>query len=103
VARFEERYVAITQGLYGKANEEGYFSLPTQGKSRAVRRWMFRRILGKPAAAIRVLLGAATFDGGIDYVARKVENHSGVKLDPTPAPRFALTCFILENLAERRI
>ncbi|MEP4052452.1 MAG: hypothetical protein ABJN22_09425 [Litorimonas sp.] len=87
VARFEDRYGAITTGLYGAADSDGKFTLPTAGKSRAKRRWMFRRILGKPAAAIRVLLGAATFDGGIDYVARKIENHSGVKLDPTPAQR----------------
>lgn len=87
VARFEERYTAITAGLYGDPNSDGEFTLPTAGKSRAKRNWMFRRILGKPAAAIRVLLGAATFDGGIDYIARKIENHSGVKLDPTPAQR----------------
>lgn len=87
VARFETRYTAITQGLYGAANSNGQFALPTAGKPRAARRWLFRRILGKPAAAIRILLSAATFDGGVDYIARKVENHSGVKLDPTPAQR----------------
>ena len=87
VARFEERYVAITTALYGESDPDGRFTLPTAGKSRAVRRWLFRRILGKPAAGLRVLLGAATFDGGIDYIARKVENHSGVKMDPTPAQR----------------
>ena len=87
VARFEDRYIAITQGLYGAASSDGRFTLPTAGKPRAARRWFFRRFLGTPAAGIRVLLGAATFDGGIDYIARKVENHSGVKLDPTPAQR----------------
>lgn len=87
VARFAERYAAITKGLYGAPNSEGVFTLPTEGKARAKRNWLFRRILGKPAAAIRILLGAATFDGGLDYIARKVENHSGVKLNPTPAQR----------------
>lgn len=87
VARFEDRYSAITMGLYGEANSDGVFTLPVAGKSRAERNWLFRRILGKPAAALRVLLGAATFDGGIDYIARKIENHSGVKLNPTPAQR----------------
>jgi len=87
VARFEDRYAAITAGLYGAPNAAGIFTLPVAGKSRAKRRWLFRRILGKPAAALRVLLGAATFDGGIDYVARKIENHSGVQLNPTPAQR----------------
>jgi len=87
VTRFADRYKAISASLYGYPNAEGQFSLPTAGKSRAKRNWMFRRILGKPAAALRVLLGAATFDGGVDYIARKVENHSGVKLNPTPAQR----------------
>ncbi len=87
VARFAERYDAITTGLYGAPNADGIYSLPTKGLSGTKRRWFFRRLLGKPAAAIRVLLGAATFDGGIDYIARKVENHSGVKLNPTAAQR----------------
>jgi len=86
VARFSERYEAITTALYG-APTDGQYALPREGKARAKRRWFLRRLLGRPAAGIRVLLGAATFDGGIDYIARKVENHSGVKLDPTPAQR----------------
>ena len=87
VARFQDRYNAITTALYGEPDTNGNFTLPTAGISRTARRWLFRRILGKPAAGLRVLLGAATFDGGIDYIARKVENHSGVKMDPTPAQR----------------
>lgn len=87
VARFGDRYDAITTALYGEPSPDGNFTLPAGGASTAKQRWFFRRFLGKPAAAIRVLNGAATFDGGIDYIARKVENHSGVKLDPTPAQR----------------
>lgn len=87
VARFAERYGAITTALYGAPNDTGHYNWPEISASPARRRWFFRRVLGKPAAAIRILLGAATFDGGLDYVARKVENHSGVKLDPTPAQR----------------
>jgi len=74
---------ATSTELWGR----GFYEMPTTGAKPAQRRWFFRRLFGKPAAAIRVLLGAATFDGGIDYIARKVENHSGVKLDPTPAQR----------------
>ena len=87
VDRFSDRYASITTGLYGRPDSDGVYNLPTTGAKPAQRRWFFRRLFGKPAAAIRVLLGAATFDGGIDYIARKVENHSGVKLDPTPAQR----------------
>jgi len=87
VARFYDRYSAITTALYDAPNEKGQYILPNKSRSSARLRWFFRRLLGKPAAAIRILLSAATFDGGIDYIARKVENHSGVKLDPTPAQR----------------
>jgi len=87
VARFAERYEAITKGLYGEPNAEGFYALPENGAGKIKSRWFFRRLLGKPAAAIRVLLGAATFDGGIDYISRKIENHSGVKLEPTAAQR----------------
>jgi len=87
VARFSDRYEVITTALYGTPIENTQYDIPLDNVGKAKRRWFFRRLLGKPAAAIRVLLGAATFDGGIDYVARKVENHSGVRLDPTPAQR----------------
>ena len=87
VARFADRYEAITTGLYGEPTDDGIYILPKDGLSKTKRRWFFRRLLGKPAAGIRVLLGAATFDGGLDYISRKVENHSGGKLEPTPAQR----------------
>lgn len=87
VARFSDRYTAITSALLGEPDANGNYALSATGSARAKRRWFFRRLLGKPAAAIRVLNGAATFDGGIDYIARKVENHSGVKLEPTAAQR----------------
>lgn len=87
VERFKERYGDITTALYGNPDANGTYTLPTDGLSRTKRRWFGRRLRGKPAAALRILLSAATFDGGIDYIARKVENHSGVKLAPTPAQR----------------
>ncbi len=87
VARYAERYDAITRALYGAPNDKGVYALPTEQSAQKRRRWFLRRVVGKPAAAIRVLNGAATFDGGIDYIARKVENHSGVKLEPTPSQR----------------
>lgn len=87
VARYAERYRAITSALYGAPDASGFYDIPEGNLPATRRRWFFRRLLGRPAAAIRVLNGAATFDGGIDYVARKVENHSGVKLEPTPAQR----------------
>lgn len=87
VARFSDRYDAITTALYGAPDAEGLYALPIGGKAAANARWFLRRCLGKPLAALRVLNSAATFDGGLDYIARKVENHSGVRLEATTAQR----------------
>ena len=76
VERFAPRYEALYTALS-----------PVPANPGAPRRWQLRRTLGKPLTAIRVLLSAATFSGGLDYVLRKVENHSGVTLDPTPSQR----------------
>jgi len=34
-----------------------------------------------------VINSAATFEGGLDYVLRKLKNHSGVTIDPSPFQR----------------
>jgi len=41
----------------------------------------------KPMTAIRVINSAATFEGGLDYVLRKLKNHSGVTIEPTSFQR----------------
>lgn len=46
--------------------------------------WFFRRIQGKFLHALRLIKGAATFDGGIDYLAWKIYRHSGVKMEIKP-------------------
>ena len=58
-----------------------------EGRAGAKARWFWRRVWGKPMTAMRVLNSAATFDGGLDYVLRKVENHSGVRIEPTASQR----------------
>jgi hypothetical protein len=47
---------------------------------RVLRRWALRRRLGKPLNLLRLFKAACTFDGAADYVAWKVERHSGVHL-----------------------
>lgn len=49
-------------------------------RARAARRWAWRRRLGKPINLLRLLKAALTFDSAADYVAWKVERHSGVQL-----------------------
>lgn len=49
--------------------------------------WMFRRWQGKILSILRLMKGAFTFQGGMDYLAWKIERHSGVKIELTPAQR----------------
>ena len=83
VAKFEMRYNTIMAALYGQPDESGLYALPYRNKSACKRKWFLRRLIGKPVAALRIINSAATFDGGLDYVLRKIKNHSGVSLEPT--------------------
>jgi len=83
VAKFGERYDALTAALYGAPDDDRKYAIPQGGASACKRKWFLRRLVGKPVAAIRIINSAATFDGGLDYILRKVKNHSGVTLEPT--------------------
>ena len=86
VERYNDRYRALTQVLY-PASEGGTIPATSSTGSGSAMRWFLRRLVGRPIAAARVLNSAATFDGGLDYVLRKVERHSGVRLDVSEAQR----------------
>ncbi|MEM7487988.1 MAG: hypothetical protein AAF390_02580, partial [Pseudomonadota bacterium] len=49
--------------------------------------WAARVVVGKPLNLIRVVKGAFTFDGAADYIAWKVERHSGRALELTDFQR----------------
>jgi hypothetical protein len=51
------------------------------------RRWTSRELWGKPLNLLRLSKAAFTFDGAMDYVAWKVERHSGVRIDVKPWQR----------------
>lgn len=89
VDRYKDRYHALMIALYGNP-KDGLFTLPPTPSAKVKacqKRWAKRRRYGKPLTAIRVLNSAATFEGGLDYVLRKLENHSGVTIQPTPFQR----------------
>lgn len=46
--------------------------------------WWLRRIEGRLISVARLIKASFTFTGGPDYIAWKIERHSGVKLDLTP-------------------
>jgi hypothetical protein len=49
--------------------------------------WARRRIRGKLLSVLRLMKAAFTFAGGADYLAWKIERHSGVKVALTPWQR----------------
>ncbi|MGD8326847.1 MAG: hypothetical protein PVF65_08025 [Sphingomonadales bacterium] len=60
------------------------FSFAPKDRREARIAWFFRRIQGKLLHALRLIKGATTFDGGIDYLAWKIYRHSGVKMEIKP-------------------
>jgi hypothetical protein len=42
--------------------------------------WAMRRGLGKLLSILRLVKALFTFDGGLDYIAWKLERHSGVEI-----------------------
>ncbi|WP_428309571.1 hypothetical protein [Hydrocarboniphaga sp.] len=50
-------------------------------RRRSARAWMLRHAMGKPLNLMRLTKAAFTFENGADYVAWKVERHSGVRLE----------------------
>lgn len=49
--------------------------------------WMLRRVQGKLLSLLRLMKASFTFQGGIDYIAWKLERHSGVHIEVTPEMR----------------
>ena len=45
--------------------------------------WRTRRIIGKALSVARLVKAGFTFQGGADYMAWKIERHSGVKIEIT--------------------
>ena len=85
VGRYLPRYERLSAILYKMDNDK--IVLPMTQRKGTRLRWFFRRLFGKPISAIRVVNSAATFDGGLDYVLRKLKNHSGVTIEPSAFQR----------------
>ncbi len=51
-----------------------------QERQRARRRWMWRRLVGKPLTVLRLMKSLLTFDGGVDYALWKIERHTGIRV-----------------------
>jgi hypothetical protein len=87
VETFEDRYRDVTALILGEAQgPEAAFhhSVSPNQRRRCLRRWMYRRLIGKPLNVMRLIKAAFTFQGGARYLAWKIERHSGVKVELTP-------------------
>jgi len=49
--------------------------------------WFVRRLQGKLLSLLRLMKATFTFQGGIDYIAWKLERHTGVAIEVTPKMR----------------
>ncbi len=63
--------------------------LPSFRSERAMcgRSWRLRAVQGKILSVLRLCKAAFTFRGGMDYILWKVERHSGVRVEASPALR----------------
>ena len=90
-----ERLLSAAPGWYDRAlplalNRLGLSAAPADdGRLRPglprgrrwLRAWALRRACGKALNALRLCKAAFTFEGGADYLAWKIERHSGVSLE----------------------
>jgi Phosphatidate cytidylyltransferase, mitochondrial len=84
---------ALTRAL---ASEQGWAPAASGGYKNPAPRserpwsalgWALRRLQGKALSILRLLKASFTFDGGLPYLAWKIERHSGVALEITPFMR----------------
>ncbi len=57
------------------------------GRIRNRAAWVVRTAQGKILSILRLVKAAFTFQGGADYLIWKIERHSGVRIELTPAQR----------------
>jgi hypothetical protein len=95
VAKYPDRYQALlplalgAAGVQFETREHGEIlpMLTATERRRAHSRWARRSRIGRPLNILRLLKAAFTFDGAMDYVAWKVERHSGVRIEVAPWQR----------------
>ena len=78
-----------TSGIAFDATADGLLAPQLEPRQRrsAARRWSRRRVFGRLLNLLRLVKAAFTFDGAMDYVAWKIERHSGVRIALSPWQR----------------
>ena len=71
----------VRLGLRAAPTRSGQLRPGLAHRRRWRRAWALRRACGKALNALRLAKAAFTFEGGADYLAWKIERHSGVALE----------------------
>lgn len=77
------RYEALAAAIARDTDSAG----ETGNRRAAQRRWVLRRVVGKPLSVLRLVKAAFTFEDGAAYLASKIEDHSKVPVRLTPWQR----------------
>ena len=78
VTRYHADSLAFPLAVYDEAGEMMYRSqVPGQLARMAGSTWRLRRAQGKLLSILRLVKALFTFEGGLDYIAWKLERHSG--------------------------
>jgi hypothetical protein len=77
-----ERYERL-----GRLVLEGTPSAEGQGRQKALRAWRRRQGRGKALSVVRLIKAGATWSGGIDYLAWKINRHAGTDFVVKPWQR----------------
>jgi hypothetical protein len=78
---------ALPFSISALKNSRFQAAIPRLTRRRAHLGWLLRQVQGKPLSLLRLIKALATFDGGVDYIAWKIERHSGIVIEVTPALR----------------
>lgn len=87
--RYDRLAAAVLAGLRAgsepEASGQPLFRHGADGRKRgaAERRWWRRRVAGRVVHVLRLCKAAYTFTDGLDYILWKIEQHSGVRTEPT--------------------
>jgi hypothetical protein len=82
-----ERYRRFTGPALDAAGLDLSVPVTARQKSRALRRWAQRRRAGKALTVVRLTKASATYAGGVDYLAWKINRHAGTKIEVKPWQR----------------
>lgn len=73
--------------LVGSGTSRYRHSVPPAERTFNRLAWRLRQVQGKGLSVLRLLKGWLTFENGVDYILWKIERHSGLRLEVSPALR----------------